>query len=427
MMLVAGFAYAQEAVPAELTAPSNPGLSQQEIQTLQGPSSSAAPIVSGEQLAETPRRLNYAVGITIRGVYDDNILLRSTRLEDDFYFAIEPSISVGFGGQEDAAGASSLRFTYHPSFFVFLDHSEENTVQHLIRLTGSHTFGRLSISLSQDVQLLDGGDLNSLSDPTGHNANIDVSARTKHNIYTTSLGASYTLTGKLFLTTAAGLTIDQYPSNFVGSNNIFGNLFLNYTYSDKLTVGLGGTFGFNTVEQGSPDQTYEQANVRLNYAATGKINLSASAGVEFRQFDDTSFGSGVGTEINPVFELSGSYKPFDGTSIGLAGSRRIQNSASQLAQDYTTTNFHFSVSQRLFRRFTLGFAVGYENSEYFSTVEGVPATRSDDYYYVQPSVDVNIMRWWTAGAYYLYRQSDSSLAFFGFKDNQFGIRSTVTF
>ncbi|HJT81286.1 MAG TPA: hypothetical protein VJ719_08830, partial [Chthoniobacterales bacterium] len=349
----AGSGFAQEAVPSDLAPSTNPGLSQQEIEALQGPSTPPAPTVSGEQLTETPRRLNYGVSLTVRGVYDDNILLNSVNETDDFYFAIEPSIFIGFGGQEDAAGASSLRFIYRPSIFLFLDQSEHDTVQHLIRLTGNHTFGRLTVSLSQDIQILDGADLNSLSDPTGHNANIDVGQRTRHNIYTTTLSDSYVLTGKLFLSNAIGLIIDQYPSNFIGSNNIFGNLFLNYTYSDKLTVGLGGTFGYNTVEQGSPDQTYEQANIRLNYAATGKISLSTSAGVEFRQFDDSSFGSGVGTEINPVFDLSGTYKPFDGTSMSLVGSRRIQNSASQLGQDYTTTNFHFNITQRFLRRFNL--------------------------------------------------------------------------
>jgi hypothetical protein len=425
---------AQEA----FTAPTDTSLSPQEIQALQGPSTAAAPAVSGEQLADTPRRLNYGVSLTVRAVYDDNILLRSVRVEDDFYFAIEPMFFIGFGGQEDAAGASSVRFTYRPQIFLFLDHSDEDTIQHLIRLTGSHTFGRLTVSLSQDVQLLDGGDLNSLSDPTGHNANIDVGARTAHNIYTTQLSDSYLLTGKLFLSNGIGLAVDQYPDAFVGSNNIFANLFLNYIYSDKLTVGLGGTFGYNTVEQASPDQTYEQANIRASYAATGKISVSASVGVEFRQFEDTTFvgpmgpvTSSVGTEINPVFELSASYKPFDGTSITLSGNRRIQNSASQLGQDYTTTNFHLNVSQRFLGRLTLGLAVGYENSEYFSTVQELAATRSDDYYYVQPSVDATIMRWWTAGAYYLYRQNDSqsnnALVNFGFRDNQVGLRSTVTF
>ena len=151
---------------------------------------------------------------------------------------------------------------------MFIDHSENDTVQHLIRLQANHNFGRLTMSASQDVQILDGADLNSLSDPTGHNANTDIGQRTKHNIFTTQVSDTYDLTGKLFLSNGVSLSVDDYPSQFIGSRNIFGNLFLNYNYSEKLVFGFGGTGGYNTVEQGSPDQTYEQANLRVSYAAT---------------------------------------------------------------------------------------------------------------------------------------------------------------
>lgn len=422
----------QDAVPNEI-APADTGLSAREIQALKAQPAQA---VTGEQLADTPRRLNYGLTVTVRGVYDDNINISSNK-SSDFYFSVEPMIFFRFGG-DDSAGANRLSFTYRPQLFLFLDHSENDTVQHLIRLEGSHNFGRLTVSASQDVQILDGADLNSLSDPTGHNANIDVGQRTRHNIYTTQISDSYDLTGKLFLTNSVGLSIDDYSSSFIGSRNLFGNLFLNYNYSEKLVVGLGGTGGYNTVEQpntfpgqSSPDQIYEQANVRVSYAATGKISLSASGGVEFRQFDDNVGAARTGTEINPVFDLGATYRPFDGTTIDLAGSRRIQNSASLGGQDYTSTNIHLTVSQRFLRRVTLGLALGYENSNYFSTVQGITATRNDDYYYVQPSVDATIMRWWTAGGYYLYRKNSSknstSLQDFSFDDNQFGLRSTITF
>jgi len=42
------------------------------------------------------------------------------------------------------------------------------------------------------------------------------------------------------------------------------------------------------------------------------------------------------------------------------------------------------------QRMSLGLAIGYENSNYFSTVDGVAATRNDDYYYVEPSVDLKL-------------------------------------
>jgi hypothetical protein len=410
----------QDAVPPDLT-PNGAGLTPHEINALQGQSSDTHTVLTNQGFAETPRRFNYGITLTVRGVYDDNIFISSFNRQSDFYFSIEPMIVLGFGG-DDSAGSSSLNFTYRPGFFIFLDHSEEDTLQHLLRLSGNHIFGRLTVSFSQDVQLLNGADLNSLSDPTGHNANIDVGQRTQHNIYTTVIADTYDLTGKLFLSNSLGLTVNSYPSGFIGSNNLSGNLFLNYNYSEKVVIGIGGTGGYGTAE-GSPDQIYEQANIRISYAASAKTNLSFSGGAEFRQFENDSRG----TYVSPVFELSGSYRPFDGTAITLSGSRHIQNSAVLTGQDYTQTDFHLTVTQRFLTRLTLGLSVGYERSQYFGAAQGINATRDDDYYYVQPSIDAMITRWSSAGAYYLYRKDSSSLPIFSFYDNQVGLRATVTF
>jgi len=85
------------------------------------------------------------------------------------------------------------------------------------------------------------------------------------------------------------------------------------------------------------------------------------------------------------------------------------------------------VRQRLFRRFSLGFSTGYQILSYFNTIDGVSTAREDNYYFVQPSLDVNITRWWSAGVYYLHRVNDSSLSSFGFDDNQFGFHTGVKF
>lgn len=419
--------FAQDAVS---NAPITPVLTRAEVLALQAGSSPAAAAgggpevsVNGRPVAETPRRFKYGFSVSVRAVYDDNINISSFDRVSDYYFTIEPSFFLGLGG-EGSESANTLSLIYRPSAFFFADHSENDAIQHLVRLTGQHQFGRLSLSLSQDVQILDGADLNSISDPTGHNANIDVGQRTRHNIFTTQLNGSYTLTGKLFLSGSGGFSVDDYPGPQIGSENFFGNLFINYNYSEKLVVGLGGTGGYNTVEDNaSPSQTYEQANVRLNYSATAKVSLSASGGIEFRQFENDSRG----THVSPVYELAASYQPFDGTSISLSGSRRTQNSASLGGQDYASTTISAGLKQRFMRRFSLGLSVGYENSNYFSTVEGVNATRDDDYYYFEPAVDCTITRFWTAGAYYLHRENASSFDFFSFYDNQFGIRSTLTF
>jgi hypothetical protein len=402
-----------DAASAQPTAPAG-GVSSGNL-TLGGETISSSEIHSGE-----PRRFHYRFGLTIRGVYDDNIFISHTNRVSDYYFAIEPMLTVGFG---DIEGRSQnyLRLDYMPSIILFTDHSEEDAVSHLINLEGQYRFSRLTLTLSQEVDILDGTNLNSTVDTTGLQANLDVSVPTRLNLFITRLRANYDLTGKLFLTGEFDASIYDYP-DFISSQILSWGAYINYIVTPKLTVGVGGTFGYDWVEDPNVDQTFEQANFRLNYQATGKLGLSASAGVEFRQFDNHR-----GDYVSPVFELGAIYRPFDGTTITLTGGRRILNSGYFANQDFATTYVVGRVQQRLLRRVYLGLAVGYENSDYFATATGVSAPRNDDYFFIEPSVDVLITRWLSVGAYYLHREDSSNIDFFSFYDNQVGVRATFRF
>jgi hypothetical protein len=378
---------------------------------------------SAQAYSPQQRRFQYGLLFRARGVYDDNINISHFNAISDYYFAIEPTITLGFGDIFERT-ENYLRLDYTPSVFLFLDHSEDDAVQHLIRLEGHHRFRRLDLTFAQSIQILDGADLAATTDTTitGTFANLDVSARTRVNIYATQVKAAYEITGKTSLSGGIDSTITDYP-DLISSQVISGNLFVNYAYSDKLVVGIGGSGGYDFVDNPNPDQTFEQANVRLSYQATGKLSLNASGGVEFRQFEHSSRD----TYISPVFEIDGTYQPFVATSFTLAMSRRTLNSAVLAGQDFASTTVSVGGRQRLFQRVYLALNVGYQNSDYFSTIDGVSADRSDDYYFVMPGLDVMITRFWSFGAYYLHRQDDSSVEFFSFDNNQVGVRTVLTF
>ena len=96
-------------------------------------------------------------------------------------------------------------------------------------------------------------------------------------------------------------------------------------------------------------------------------------------------------------------------------------------QDFTNTYVVGRFQQRLFHRLYLGLAVGYENADYFAAADNVNAPRNDDYWFIEPSLDVLITRWLSAGVYYLHREDSSNTDFFSFDDNQVGVRATVRF
>jgi hypothetical protein len=427
-------AFAQEALlaTAETTEPNTTIAPEQSID-LTSDVNPSLPVASTDPATDSvaatnvdsgiPRRFHYQFRLSIRSVYDDNINLSQINRISDFYTSIEPSVMVGFG-DIDARAENYIRLDYLPAIFLFADHDENNSVQHLVRLDGQYRVNRLTLNLSQIVQIMDGVDVQTQNSGGGldQQVNLDVAGRTRFNIYSTHANLAYYVTGKTFLSSDADYTATHYTS-LISSEVFSANLFLNYNYSEKIVIGLGGSAGADHVDDPNPDQTFEQVNVRFSYQATGKIDFAGSAGVEFRHFD----GDKRGEEVSPVFEISMNYLPFDGTKISLTANRRVLNSAVLTAQNYTVTNLSVGIQQRLLTRFFLGLNAGYENSDYFSTISNSGSARSDDYFFVQPSIAVKVTRFWTLGAYYLHRANNSSFDAFSFHDNQVGLRSNLEF
>jgi Putative beta-barrel porin 2 len=376
--------------------------------------------VGGGVSSGEPRRFHYALQLTVRGVWDDNIFISHSNRKSDYYFAIEPEITIGVGDIE-GRNRTYLRLDYMPSAILFVNHSDQDAFNQLIHLEGGYSTGRLRLSLVEDMALLESANLNSIIDTTGLWANVDASAPTRVNIFNTRLRAQYDLTGKLYLQGELDSYTYFYPSN-ISDYTVSGGLYLYYNWLPKVSVGFGGTFGYNWVDNPTPNQTFEQVNARLNYQATAKLSLYASAGAEFRQFDGHR-----STYTTPVFEIGVTHHPFEGMTINLAAGRRIYNSGFLAAQDFADTYVVGRFQQRLFRRFYLGFAGGYENSNYFAAADNVSAPRDDNYWFVEPSLDALITRWLSAGVYYLHRDDSSNIDTFSFDDNQVGVRATVRF
>jgi hypothetical protein len=367
-----------------------------------------------------PRRFHYGLLFTVRGVWDDNIFLTHTNKTSDYYFAIEPQLTLGFGDMEGRS-RSYFRLDYMPSGLLYVDHSDEDAFNQLIHLEGGYSSGRLRLSLMQDVVLLQSANLNSFIDTTGLWANTDANAPSRINIFNTRLRAEYDLTGKVYLDGEFDSYTYFYPNN-ISDYTVAGGLYLYYRWLPKVSVGVGGTFGYNWVDDPTPNQSFEQVNGRINYEVTAKLGLYASAGVEFRQFDgDRS------TYTTPVFEVGLTYYPFDGSTLTLAAGRRIYNSGFEPGQDFANTYVVGRFQQRLFHRLYFGLAAGYENADYFAADDNVNATRNDDYWFIEPSLDVLITRWLSAGVYYLHREDNSNFDFNSFDDNQVGVRATVRF
>ena len=381
------------------------------------------PVVTENASPVSPdeRRIHYQFVLDLRAAYDDNILLSATDKIGDFSIRLVPTITVSFGDESGAANV--LHFSYQPDILLFFNRSEFDSFQHIIRFDAQSSLGRLRLGLSENAQFLNGTDVNQASN-TGafiNAVNLDVRGRPNVNLFDTQLTASYDLTGKTFLSGGADWSVNDYE-HYISSETVSGNLFVNYAYGPKLVIGLGGLIGTEFIDQPTPDQNFEQVNLRTSYELTGKLLSHASMGIEFRQL-----GAGQSDNVSPVFDLGIDYTPFDGTIFSLTGSRRNTNSASLAGQDFSSTELIASLRQRLLQRFFLSLTGGYQNEAYFGATGFIDSNREDNYYFIQPAIDVRITRFWYAGGYYLHRKNDSSASIFGFEETQAGIRATFTF
>src|ERR1044072_8743366 len=136
------------------------------------------------------RRFQYALHIAMLVVYDDNIDISDSHRVSDYYFTLEPQSTLGFGNISAREG-NYLRFDYLPAISLFVDHSEDDSFQNVINLQGQHAFARLTVTMGEEIAILDGTDLRSLSNQTtpGVRPNLDVATRTKFQTYSPRLNA----------------------------------------------------------------------------------------------------------------------------------------------------------------------------------------------------------------------------------------------
>src|SRR5208282_4554147 len=127
--------------------------------------------------------------------------------------------------------------------------------------------------------------------------------------------------------------------------------------------------------ESSPDMTFQQFQGRVNWRATDKISFQLHGGVEVRQF----LSGGASPLVNPVFDASIQYKPFEQTRISVTGERIV--AASYLQDQVTeTTGVRADLNQRLLGKLFLDLTGGYQLVKYVSSANTSSPNREDDLY-----------------------------------------------
>jgi hypothetical protein len=345
--------------------------------------------------------------------YDDNIRIQSANEQEDVFFTISPGISAVAGEPVEGEG-KSLSIDYSPSFVLFVDHDELNTIDHAARLNAIWGMAKLTLGLSQGYSLSSG-------------TVVDAGNRVEQRAYTTALTSKYQMGEKTALQVNARQTFADYdqvasaPAQLTGYRTWSNDDAFDYQLTTKITTGIGVTLGYTDVDRSSY-QTFEQALFRAGYLFTDKVDFNASVGGEWRQYH-----AGAPDLFALVFNVVGTYRPFEGTAFSLEGHRRSQNSVILADQNFISTGATASLRQRVLEKLTLSASGSYDNDDYQAASTTAVATRSDDYYSIRVGMDLAIKERWSAGVFYQYRKNTSNDPLFTFRNNQIGFQTSWAF
>ncbi len=319
-----------------------------------------------------PARGGIKIGaFTIRPTIGTGLIFRTSSGHESNGSAAYGLLSAGIGidlGEPDSRRYFSLN--YMGSLAIPPQNGGKTHLDQDLRLRATIRFSKLQIGLGISYTELSGYDR-------------DVGSQVNRKILTTLLTSTYQLSQKTSMEWDLSFPLRIFTQG-ISSGGVTSTTFISYKYSPKTSFGIGTAFGFLEVENAAT-QTFEQLLVRMNYAATAKISINGTAGMEFRQ-------AGSQMRQMPIFAIGVTWQIKQGTSLNFGAERRTVNSASEPDSNYTSTTGTISLIQRLGKSTTLIGTIGYENAAYHSLVNGESNDRADNNWLGQIGLKYDINR-----------------------------------
>jgi hypothetical protein len=354
-------------------------------------------------------RIPFHVTVGIGESYDDNIFIQPHKTSD-YITTLNAKFELRLG---DGSAVDSNLFSlyYQPTGLLYARHSKEDSLNHNVDVLFQHRFTRLVLSLEQSYA-------------RAQSTNAAFGNLVTSEVYNTIATADYSYSDKFDIrgTFTQNFTDFQNPG-YTSSREWDGDLYFLYHYDPRFSFGLGPRFGFLDIQQ-APNQTFQELLARANYAYSGKLNFSADAGGELREYQ----GGTPGDTATPVLDISANYTPTNTTLVSLVASRHYSPSYNFIGQDFISSAVDLSFSQQFLEKFNLRLTLGYENDDYgYAAPNLTGGTREDNYFFANPGVDWRPNGWLVVSAYYRYQRDDSNFDAYTFNDNQAGLSLSATY
>lgn len=290
---------------------------------------------------------------------------------------------------------------YTPSLTYYSNKAFRDTLAHSVALRGGAAYNEWRFGIFQGYSVS--------SDPL-----IETAEQTGQETFTTSLSASRPVGSKLLL--QLSLNQNFRSAQLLNSSRSWSTMeWLNYQIAPRVSIGGGVGGGFDDVSVGS-DMFNEQLQGRVDMRIAEKLNLGINGGFEFRQFTSVD----ADTLITPIYGASIQYRPFQHTTLTLAGNRVVSPSLfSNLITEGTTISA--AVNQRLLGLLYLTVTGSYGTTDYLVTAASLPNNRSDERKSVVASLSYQFWKKVSSSISYQFSQNTSSAGGFSYNSNLIGL------
>lgn len=175
----------------------------------------------------------------------------------------------------------------------------------------------------------------------------------------------------------------------------------------KTSFGIGGRTGAYDFDR-NPDSYFLEPSFRLSYRATAKTTLDGRVGYAFRWYDDENT---IPDDGRWTYALGSNWLATERIRLRVEAFRDFRPSYVSYGESYDSDGVRLHANYAMpWWRLHLGAYAAYERASYYSTVEGVSASREDDFmeYGVDLGRPINLISWIETSISLFYRYSENS-------------------